>query len=195
MTSTDLAGSAALITGATSGIGRATAVQLARRGAHVLVSGRDPGRGEAAVDAIRAAGGHGGCELGDQDEGGLDVDGVHGVDVGVAGVRRRPEGEDAGVVDEDVDVAAAQLDGPASERANRVDVGQVRGDEVGFPAHGADSIDRRLATSGITPADEDVRAASSQPDGRCASDAAGCAGDQGRAPGKVGGSHVSSFRS
>jgi len=57
MTSTDLAGSTALITGATSGIGRATAVRLARRGAHVLVSGRDRGRGEAAVDAIRAAGG------------------------------------------------------------------------------------------------------------------------------------------
>ena len=57
MTSTDLAGSTALITGATSGIGRATAVRLARRGAHVLVSGRDPERGEAAVDAIRAAGG------------------------------------------------------------------------------------------------------------------------------------------
>ena len=57
MTSTDLAGSTVLITGATSGIGRATAVRLARRGAHVLVSGRDPGRGEAAVDAIRAAGG------------------------------------------------------------------------------------------------------------------------------------------
>src|SRR6202042_1557787 len=57
MTSTDLAGSTALITGATSGIGRATAVRLAQRGAHVLVSGRDPGRGEAAVDAIRAAGG------------------------------------------------------------------------------------------------------------------------------------------
>jgi NAD(P)-dependent dehydrogenase (short-subunit alcohol dehydrogenase family) len=57
MTSTDLAGSTALITGATSGIGRATADRLAQRGAHVLVSGRDPERGEAAVNAIRAAGG------------------------------------------------------------------------------------------------------------------------------------------
>jgi NAD(P)-dependent dehydrogenase (short-subunit alcohol dehydrogenase family) len=57
MTSTDLAGSAALVTGATSGIGRAAAVLLARRGAHVLVSGRDATRGDAAVAAIRAAGG------------------------------------------------------------------------------------------------------------------------------------------
>jgi NAD(P)-dependent dehydrogenase (short-subunit alcohol dehydrogenase family) len=57
MTSTDLAGSTALVTGATSGIGRATAVLLADRGAHVLLSGRDQARGEAAVAAIRAAGG------------------------------------------------------------------------------------------------------------------------------------------
>src|ERR1700684_4448063 len=70
MTSTDLAGSTALITGATSGIGRATAVRLARRGAHVLVSGRDPGRGEAAVDAIRAAGGKAGFTAADLGDGG-----------------------------------------------------------------------------------------------------------------------------
>ena len=57
MTSTDLAGSTALVTGGTSGIGRAAAVLLARRGAHVLVSGRDAARGDEAVSAIRAAGG------------------------------------------------------------------------------------------------------------------------------------------
>ena len=57
MTSTDLVGSTALVTGATSGIGRATATVFARRGAHVLISGRDAARGDAAVAAIRAAGG------------------------------------------------------------------------------------------------------------------------------------------
>ena len=57
MTPTDLAGSTALVTGGTSGIGRAAAVLLARRGAHVLVSGRDAARGDEAVSAIRAAGG------------------------------------------------------------------------------------------------------------------------------------------
>ena len=57
MTSTDLAGTTALVTGATSGIGRATAVALAGRGAHVLVSGRDAARGDDVVAGIRAAGG------------------------------------------------------------------------------------------------------------------------------------------
>jgi NAD(P)-dependent dehydrogenase (short-subunit alcohol dehydrogenase family) len=57
MTSTDLAGTTALVTGATSGIGRAVAASLASRGAHVLASGRDAARGNAAAAAIRAAGG------------------------------------------------------------------------------------------------------------------------------------------
>ena len=47
----------ALITGGTSGIGRATANKLARLGIHVIVVGRNTERGEKAVVEIRAAGG------------------------------------------------------------------------------------------------------------------------------------------
>src|SRR6267154_1850285 len=49
--------STALITGGTSGIGRAAANKLAQLGIHVLVVGRNAQRGEATVAEIRAAGG------------------------------------------------------------------------------------------------------------------------------------------
>src|SRR4029077_5474354 len=49
--------STALITGGTSGIGRAAANQLARLGIHVIVVGRNAERGERTVQEIRAAGG------------------------------------------------------------------------------------------------------------------------------------------
>jgi NAD(P)-dependent dehydrogenase (short-subunit alcohol dehydrogenase family) len=52
-----LAGRTAVVTGSTSGIGAAIAAQLAAEGAYVLVSGRDPERGEDVVGKIRAAGG------------------------------------------------------------------------------------------------------------------------------------------
>jgi NAD(P)-dependent dehydrogenase (short-subunit alcohol dehydrogenase family) len=51
------AGHRALVTGATAGIGRAIAVELARQGAEVVVHGRHPERGRATIDAITAAGG------------------------------------------------------------------------------------------------------------------------------------------
>jgi NAD(P)-dependent dehydrogenase (short-subunit alcohol dehydrogenase family) len=57
-TARDLDGLSAMVTGATSGMGRTVAEELARRGAMVTVHGRDAGRGEAVVAAITAAGGH-----------------------------------------------------------------------------------------------------------------------------------------
>jgi NAD(P)-dependent dehydrogenase (short-subunit alcohol dehydrogenase family) len=47
----------ALVTGATSNIGRAIAVAFAAEGAHVVVAGRSPERGAEVVGQIRAAGG------------------------------------------------------------------------------------------------------------------------------------------
>ncbi|HET6654441.1 MAG TPA: SDR family oxidoreductase [Nocardioides sp.] len=52
-----MAGRTVLVTGATSGIGRATAVALAAMGAHVAVAGRDRTRTEDTVREIRAASG------------------------------------------------------------------------------------------------------------------------------------------
>src|SRR5689334_999007 len=51
-------GRTVLITGSTGGIGKATALGLAKLGARVLIAGRDPARTEATAREIRAAGGH-----------------------------------------------------------------------------------------------------------------------------------------
>jgi retinol dehydrogenase-12 len=48
-----LASTVTIVTGANTGIGRATALELARRGAHVFVACRSEEKGREAIDAIR----------------------------------------------------------------------------------------------------------------------------------------------
>jgi NAD(P)-dependent dehydrogenase (short-subunit alcohol dehydrogenase family) len=59
-----LEGRVCLVTGANSGIGRATSRALAARGAHVILLCRDPGRGEEARDAVRRETGNPRVDLG-----------------------------------------------------------------------------------------------------------------------------------
>ncbi len=50
-------GKVSIVTGATSGIGRATAILLAQRGSKLVIAGRRPSEGEAVVEEIKSAGG------------------------------------------------------------------------------------------------------------------------------------------
>lgn len=52
-----------LVTGSTSGIGRATAFELARMGATVVMVARNPGRGQETMEEVRAASGNSGVDL------------------------------------------------------------------------------------------------------------------------------------
>src|ERR1700746_2470868 len=60
----ELSGRRALVTGGTSGIGRATAEALAREGARVLISGRSEARGAEVVGASEGGGCEGECAAG-----------------------------------------------------------------------------------------------------------------------------------
>jgi NAD(P)-dependent dehydrogenase (short-subunit alcohol dehydrogenase family) len=80
----DLQDQKALVTGATSGIGRAIALHLARAGSEVVVHGRNVVRGAETVDAITAAGGRArfvAADLNDPADLGRLVEAVGDVDV------------------------------------------------------------------------------------------------------------------
>jgi NAD(P)-dependent dehydrogenase (short-subunit alcohol dehydrogenase family) len=63
MSAAPLDGKVALVTGGTGGIGRETALGLAKLGATVVVVGRDRARGEQAVEEIRCQSGNARVEL------------------------------------------------------------------------------------------------------------------------------------
>ena len=50
----DLTGRRAVVTGANSGLGLCTARELARHGAHVVMTSRDEAKGDEAVRRVRA---------------------------------------------------------------------------------------------------------------------------------------------
>jgi NAD(P)-dependent dehydrogenase (short-subunit alcohol dehydrogenase family) len=58
MSNENMQGKTALVTGATSGIGRVAAQTLAQRGAHVVIIGRSPEKTSATVAAIQQASGN-----------------------------------------------------------------------------------------------------------------------------------------
>ena len=61
--SVDMCGKTCLVTGATNGIGKVTARELARMGARVVMVGRNRGRAEAALGEVRRASGNEQVEL------------------------------------------------------------------------------------------------------------------------------------
>ncbi|MFF0622152.1 SDR family NAD(P)-dependent oxidoreductase [Streptomyces sp. NPDC004296] len=123
MGSFDLAGRVALVTGATSGIGAATAALLAERGAQVVVAGRDHARGEAVVGAIQDRGGKAGFAPAD----------LHGTE-SVRQLARKAAALGGGRVDILVNNAGSYPFGP-TEQAQEHDIDAVYALNVKAPFH------------------------------------------------------------
>ncbi len=58
-----MTGKTVLVTGATGGIGKVTALELARMGANVCIVARNKSKGEATLEEIKKATGNANCEL------------------------------------------------------------------------------------------------------------------------------------
>ena len=115
-----LEGRVALITGASSGIGAATALAFARAGAALMLSGRDEERTEASAAACRAEGARAGIICGDVAEAGfaeravaqvLETFGRLDVLANIAGVIRRGDATETSDADWHANLAA-NLTGP-----------------------------------------------------------------------------------
>jgi NAD(P)-dependent dehydrogenase (short-subunit alcohol dehydrogenase family) len=100
----------AVVTGAGAGIGRASAVLLAREGAHVVVNDIDPDRAKSVAEGISAAGGSASAVVGDATDAGFvdellrDAAGLRGqLDVVHANVGGGTSGAVAGISVEEWD--------------------------------------------------------------------------------------------
>ncbi len=103
-----LHGKRAVVTGSTSGIGRAVAERLARAGAEVIITGRNEQRGRDVVGAIESAGGRAsfiGADLSNLDDVRRLADRVGDVDVGVNNAGAFPAGSTADTDEEAFDLA------------------------------------------------------------------------------------------
>lgn len=120
-----LAGRVALVTGGGTGLGKATAIELARCGADVVVMGRRGDVLERAVGEIHAATGRKArreAPVGGEDAGGEDADGGAGVDRG-AGVADRETGVAGWIVGDVRDRGDAErVVGETIARRGRLDV-------------------------------------------------------------------------
>lgn len=104
MTTLDLSGRVALVTGASSGLGAATAAALARRGARLYLLGRNEEGLAACASAVQSGGGKADMLVADFSQ------------TGAASVAVERVAEDAGHIDILVNNAAVFYDGPVAEQ-------------------------------------------------------------------------------
>jgi NAD(P)-dependent dehydrogenase (short-subunit alcohol dehydrogenase family) len=104
-------GERALVTGSTSGIGRAIAVRFAAEGADVVVHGRDQARGDAVVRQIRDAGGNAMFAAADLSESSACTELIDAAAAAVGGLTVLVNNAVSSIVDE--------TDGPVTELSRR----------------------------------------------------------------------------